>query len=427
MTAAKPRLAMFSRHSLLDGRGMGYVMPPGTDQGHPFLGAWPHNIGDQFVASGLARALDMDEFITLTRGATPEQFDYVNNECDAIIVVAQNALFPGWFETHLPVSYLLQIRIPMIFFSLGLQFRFGDEIYLTPGDVESLKHIQDHCASLQVRGHMTEELLHRYGIRNTRVIGCPSLLYSGSPSIKVRAPSFDRVTFTITDMGRLPDIHGWQFAVIDSLIEKSNQITIATQGGEFVLQEYLALRDGVSFYERTDFDVTLAGGEPQDYPRTNWTGGLTEGGLVRSVLERKDLGKARDSARWYYRDAPEGVRDAIVEHGFYSPLMSEYIRRARDQSLYVGTRLHGNLMGLVQGTPSVFAIHDYRLKDMAEFLEVPSISIESGETHVSLEELDWSAFARKWIYVWNGFVDFFEENGLATTIQRVNDKGALLV
>jgi len=379
---------MFSRHSLLDGRGMGYVMPPGTDQGHPFLGMWPHNIGDQFVASGLARALDMDEFITLTRGATPEQFDYVNNECDAIIVVAQNALFPGWFETHLPVSYLRQIRIPMIFFSLGLQFRFGDEIYLTPGDVESLKYIQDHCAS-----------------------------------IKVRPPSFDRVTFTITDMGRLPEIHDWQFAVIDSLIEKSKQITIATQGGEFVLQEYLALRDGVSFYERTDFDVTLAGGVPQDHPRTNWTGGLTEGGLVRSVLERKDLGKAKDSARWYYRDAPERVRDAIVEHGFYSPLMSEYIRRARDQSLYVGTRLHGNLMGLVQGTPSVFAIHDYRLKDMAEFLEVPSISIESGETHVSLEELDWTAFARKWIHVWNGFVDFFEENGLATTIQRVDAEG----
>tara|TARA_R110001606_G_scaffold102807_5_gene225414 strand:+ start:11541 stop:12821 length:1281 start_codon:yes stop_codon:yes gene_type:complete len=419
----KPRLAMFERHSLLDGRGMGYVMPPGTDQGHPFLGKWPHNVGDQFVASGLARALDMDEFITLTRQATPEQFDYVNNECDAIIVVAQNALFPSWFETHLPVSYLRQITIPMIFFSLGLQFRFGDELHLMPGDVESLKYIQDHCASMQVRGHITEALLDRYGITNTRVLGCPSLLHSGTPNIKVRSPSMDRVTFTITDMGRLPDIHAWQFGVIESLIDQAKQMTIATQGGEFVLQEYLALRDGVSFYERSDFDVALENGVPRDEPRTNWTGGLAEGGFVRSVMSRRDLKAAEDSVRWYYRDAPERVRELMISDGFYSPLMAEYIRRARDQSLYVGTRLHGNLMALVQGTPSIFAIHDYRLKDMAEFLEVPSLTIEQNETDISLDECDWTPFEAKWQTIWNGFVDFFEENGLATTIERVESVG----
>lgn len=417
---AKPRLAMFARHSLLDGRGMGYVTPPGSDRGHPFLGGWPHNVGDQFVAAGLARALDMDEFVTLTREATPEQFDYVNATCDAIIVVAQNALFPGWFETHLPVSYLKQIRIPMVFFSLGLQFRFGDDLSLTPGDVESLKYIQDRCASLQVRGYITEELLYRYGITRTRVLGCPSLLYAGSSSIPIRAPSLERVTFTLTDMGRLPSIHDWQFRVLDELIGKAAHITVAAQGGEYVLQDYLSLRDGVSFYERDDFDLHLDGSPVQEAPRQNWTGGLAAGGLVRSVLKRRDLQEAEKSVRWYYRDAPERVREAIITHGFYSPLLSEYIRRARDQTLYCGTRLHGNLIALVQGTPTVFAIHDYRLKDMAEFLRVPSISMERDETRFNVEDLSWSAYSERLSEIWNGFADFFSENGLATTIRKIS-------
>lgn len=396
---------------------MGYVVPPGSDRGHPFLGDWPHNIGDQFVASGLARALDMDEFLTLTREASPEQFDYVNATCDAIIVVAQNALFPGWFEKNLPVSYLKQIRIPMVFFSLGLQFHFGDALSLTRSDVESLKHIQDHCASLQIRGHITEDLLHSYGITRTRVLGCPSLLYSGTPEIHVRPPSLDKVTFTLTDMGRLPAIHDWQFRVLGKLIDKSANVTVAAQGGEYVLQEYLSVRDGISFYERADYDVCIETGAAKDVPRDNWTGGLKAGGLVRSVLTRKDLHQMRESARWYYREAPEEVRDTILNHGFYSPLLAEYIRRARDQSLYCGTRLHGNLIALVQGTPAVFAIHDYRLKDMAEFLCVPSISMETDETEFELEGLSWEPYSRRLREIWRGFSDFFDENGLTSTIE----------
>ena len=174
--SGKPRLAIFSRHSLIDGRGSGYSVAAGNEYGHPFLGGWPHNIGDQFVASGLGRALDFDEFYTLTREATPAQFDIVNNECQAVIAVMQNALFPGFFGSVLPVSYLKQVKIPIILLSLGVQFRFGDEIMLTDDDVESLKWLHDHSVSSQVRGHMSAELLARYGIHNTRVLGCPSLL-----------------------------------------------------------------------------------------------------------------------------------------------------------------------------------------------------------------------------------------------------------
>ena len=234
----------------------------------------------------------------------------------------------------------------------------------------------------------------------------------------VRAPSFERVTFTLTDMGRLPSIHDWQFRIIDGLIEKAGAVTISAQGGEFVLQEYLSLRDGVSFYEREDFDLRLAGSEMTQAPRGNWTGGLAPGGLVRSVLKRRDLHDAEKSVRWYYRDAPERVRDALVTNGFFSPLLSEYIRHSRGQSLYCGTRLHGNLIALMQGTPAVFAIHDYRLKDMAEYLELPRVSIEDNKTDFDLSQQDWSAYSAKLHTIWDGFVDFFAENGLASTLER---------
>ena len=410
---AKPALAMFSRHSLLDGRGAGFAMPPGTDKGHPFLGPWPHNIGDQFVAAGLARALDMDRFYTLTREASAAQFDFINNECAAVIVIGQNVLFPGWFSKYLPVSYLKQLKIPLIFLSLGLQFGFKDTLELTPSDVESLKWIHDRCASSQIRGHITEELLARYGVKNTRVLGCPSLLYPMTDKIKIRPPSLERVCFTVTDMRHLPDNQQWQIAVMENLLERSERFSAVAQGGEYVLQDHIVRRDGVSPIEREDFYVAVADdGAAKINKKEDFTGPLKPGDLMLSKTTWEDPAATESAIRYYYKECSEALLENLIHHSFYGGHLSEYVRKGRDASFYAGTRLHGNLIALMQGTPSVFAVHDYRLKDMAEFLDVPSITMERNETHIDLAALSWKNFEDKFSAIVAGFKSFFEENGL---------------
>ena len=383
--SGKPRLAIYNRHSLIDGRGQGNMLTPGDERGHMSLGNWPHNVGDQFVAAGLARALDCDEFYTITREATARQFDIVNEECHAIIVVAQNALSPGWFESHLPIEYLKQLKIPLLFFSLGLQFRFGDTLELTDGDVNVLKYLHDHCESSQIRGEITAELLAKYGIHNTRVLGCPSLLWPMSREINIRPPSFENVGFTLTDMGRLPHIHNYQFSIMETLFNQSKQFTVVAQGGEFSLQSYITARDGIHPSLRHDVWVKTNTEDVRKVERLDFQGPIPSGTMMQSYITRFDTAQLERDVRWYYRDLSKPLLDNIVERAFYGSTLSEYIRRARDASLYVGTRLHGNLMAITQGTPSVFAIHDYRMKDMAEFLKLPFIPFEGS--HESLDEI----------------------------------------
>ncbi|MDD9908780.1 MAG: hypothetical protein OXR62_03725 [Ahrensia sp.] len=422
--SGKPRLAIFSRHSLIDGRGAGYVTRPGDERGHAFLGAWPHNIGDQFVASGLGRILDFDEFYTITREATPEQFEIVNRECHAVIAVMQNALFPGFFETQLPVSYLKQLKIPVVMFSLGVQFRFGDEIELTPGDIESLKWLHDNAVSSQLRGEISAELLAGHGIDNTRVLGCPSVLWSTKREIKLRPPSLDDVGFTITDMGAIPPLHDYQFSAMRDLYHRSDRFTLIAQGGEFVLQEYLTARDAVHPSTRRDVEIVRENGKVREVERPVAAGSLEPGQLMKSYVTENPLDSAASSLDWYYRDLPEDLRSNIRKRGFFSTSLSDYIRRGRDYSLMVGSRLHGNIMALSQGTPVYYVIHDYRLKEMVEFLKLPHHSFEQDVTvpPIDLESLDYTPFESLMPEIHDGFVDFLEENGLAHKL-RVSAPG----
>lgn len=313
----------------------------------------------------------------------------------------------------MPISYLRQLKIPLVFLSLGLQFELEDALELTPSDVESLKWIHDHCVSSQIRGHITEELLARYGVTNTRVLGCPSLLYPMTDKVSIREPSMECVSFTITDMGRLPDIHHWQFAIMEDLLKRSRHFSVIAQGGEYVLQDHIVPRDGVSPIEREDFYVAVADDGHAKYDKKEtFTGPLKPGDLMLSKVTWEDPAATESAIRYYYKGCSEALLDNLVRHSFYGSNLSEYIRKGRDASFYAGTRLHGNLMALMQGTPSVFAIHDYRLKDMAEFLKVPSISMERNETHIDLEALSWKYFENKFSKITKGFKSFFEENGL---------------
>lgn len=408
-----PRLAIFARHTLLDGRPVGYAAPVGQSLVSPFLGPWPYNVGDAFLGVALARALKVDEFYTLCRESTRAEFDIVNEQCHAIIMVAQNALQPGFFSTHLPVSYLKKIKIPMILMSLGVQFQFGEKVELLPDDVESLKCLHDMCESSQVRGHISAELLNSYGIKNTRTLACPALLHDLKPQLKIEQPSYENVAFTLTDMGARPKVHGWQFKIMEKLFRRANNFSLVAQGGEVVLQEHVMARDGLAFSQRDDFLIHTGGDEPDENPRKSISDQLDGPTLMKSKVSYADLPALEKTTRWYYRECPDELVDNIIERAFFSPYLHEYLRHAKGLSLIAGTRLHGNLMALAQGVPALFATHDMRLKEMAEFMEVPHISFETGETDFELEALDWTQFERKHAEIYQGYKVFFEENGLA--------------
>lgn len=54
---------------------------------------------------------------------------------------------------------------------------------------------------------------------------------------------------------------------------------------------------------------------------------------------------------------------------------------------------------------------------MVEFLKLPHMAFDMGETDFNLKTADWSPFERLMPTIYDGFIDFFEENGLTHTLK----------
>ena len=306
----------------------------------------------------------------------------------------------------------------MIFISLGVQFELDETPHLTEDDVTSLKIIHERCASSQVRGDISADLLGKYGIHNTRVLGCPSILWSLQPTLKIKPPSYQSVGWTLTEMGgdRGP-LQEAQLRFMDGVAAQASRFIPIAQGGEYVLQEYLTVRDGLSLGERTDTVLRVQpDGSIEDNPRSDYYSVKSQPDLMRCNLRRRSLDDLRDNVTWYYRDCSEKVISSLVEESFFATEVASYMYNARQLSLMTGTRLHGNIMALSQGVPTFYAYHDLRVKEMADLFGVPRCDMRDRPDGIDIDAYDWTAFEKRYEDLYDGFKAFFEENGLAHSL-----------
>lgn len=381
---------------MLDGHGPGIHVSHARRDMHPCFGTWPYNIGDQFVSLAIAKLLRFEHFYTIDPLAPDSDFDVINRECDVFLIRGSNFIYPGFFAKCFPVNLLRKIKIPIIYLGAGVQFKLGERPYLLPEDYESLRYIHGSCTSCSVRGPTAAELLNQGGILNVRVTGCPTVVWSGQPEIRVRKPTWENVGWTLMEAkGQLRE---WQYESIRTLRRRSTVLTIVAQGGEVVLQEYVLCRDGHVTEARHDEAISST--------------------LTKSARTIKSCSKLAGTVAYYYRDAPPEVQDDLLNRSFFSNRVPDYLNLLGSLSFVCGARLHGNIMALCQGVPTMFAVHDARLKEMAEILRVPSIYVSQSTGDVELDENAWRPFEAAYEELFATFVKFCDENGLAHSLQQ---------
>lgn len=391
-----PRLASFAGHLLLDGHGHVAVTSEERRDMHPYFGTWPYNVGDQFVSLAIARLLRFEEFYSIQPGASDADFERVNRDCDVFLIRGSNFIYPGFFATHMPLTLLRKIRIPIVYIGAGIQFKLGEHPRLTRDDIEVLKYIHASSASCSVRGFRAAELLHEAGIDNVRPLGCPTMLWSLDPELKVKPATWDHVGWTVTDMTGKPEPSARQFAVMEELRRRAARFTAFVQGGEVVIQEYILCRDGEVTEQRADEELSPA--------------------LLHSTRAVKSPEKLAKTVRYYYRGAPEPLVESLLESAFFSNRVGDYLRKMRELSLVCGTRLHGNTMALCQGVPAVYAVHDERLRDMVELMQVPAFDILDRDAAIEPERLSWEPFEAAYRRIYRETAAFFAENGLPSNL-----------
>jgi hypothetical protein len=95
---------------------------------------------------------------------------------DYIAISAANWINPKVDLSRL-TCFIESTNLPCLLVGLGAQLNFGEQLpKLKSGTERFLRIASERCKSISVRGAHTQEVLRQYGVSNTWITGCPSIV-----------------------------------------------------------------------------------------------------------------------------------------------------------------------------------------------------------------------------------------------------------
>lgn len=245
---------------------------------------------------------------------------------------------------------------PYIPMSVGLQAADYDKNFvLHPSVVKELKAVSERCV-VGCRGYYTAEILNKYGIKNTMVIGCPSVYTNMFADWKIKKSGLSKESKTSANFMTF-----WR-------VLKDHE-----QG--FLLYAY---ENKMDFVEQTS-----------------------------AVLNRS-----------YIKTDPE-IKDEIVawtRNGNIFYRYNEWSDFIKQYDFSIGYRFHGNVIALNNHVPALFIYSDSRVRELCEFFKFPVISAEEFDPSKPLEywyeKADYSEFNKTQDERIRNFREFCHKNGL---------------
>lgn len=232
--------------------------------------------------------------------------------------------------------------------------------------VNFFKMAAERCVSLGIRGEFTAECLELMGIRNYRIIGCPTCYkYLDGVFKTLKTPDLSKPIFNVTGKSRLE-------TKILNLGMKAN--------GIWLMQMMTEL--------------------PQ----------LMEGEIIDKALFEKsfpDLNISQEQLRNFMK--------SNAKLFFNMDKWNEYLIK-ENFTFSFGSRFHGNMSALRNGTPALWITHDSRTSELIDVLHLPSLHISKLENIKDAEELlkycDYSEFYRYYEALTREYVAFLNENNI---------------
>lgn len=310
--------------------------------------------------------------LTERREANRRDAALVNDEFDHFVIPMANSFRPDFIDKLDRLSgFVEQLTIPATVVGIGAQAPVGGGFEALDGIRDQVRRfvraVLERSASIGVRGEFTRGYLRHLGFPDDAidVIGCPSLFLHGRDfTVTKKLDRIDadaRLALNLT-----PEVPGIGGFASDQAERHPNLVYIGQDQHDLRL-----LLWGVRFPHVDDPTVPVHLGH-------------------RLYQEDRQL-LFVDTWTWY---------DFLAEHDFV-----------------YGTRFHGNVAGLLAGTPSLLLAHDSRTTELAEYHAMPHLVMPSFEARMSAEELyeatDLSAFNDAMPGLFDRYTAFLERNGLA--------------
>jgi hypothetical protein len=278
---------------------------------------------------------------------------------------------------------LQRLRLPVLAFGIGAQAPSKGELVLSDETKRVLRRIADSTTSVGVRGAFTAEVLWRLGIKNVRIVGCPTAFRNNDPDLEIQLPPLDQVRNVGLTLRRevspnyAPDV-----------------------------ERYLSFHRELIKEVAARFDLVLMA-----------QGEIEEKAIALGTEEQKEAAiKALKEQGWasqWYMD--ETIEQLYRTRLFYSDVVADYEKLVRSKDLVLGYRLHGNLMALANRVPSIYFTYDSRTTEFAETFAIPSHPV-FAERPFRLEDY-WDQalfdrFNRAYYACYREMCTFLEENSI---------------
>ena len=300
------------------------------------------------------------------------------------------AIFPGanQLSAHCDLSeiaeHFKQITMPIVAIGMGAQSTLRLSIPNIPkGTMNFIRCLADHAPSdspnISVRGSFTMDVLDHLGLAaHATILGCPSLFINPTPILGREVAGRLRTPERIAVTAGYP---GWPHL---KRIEASLAQLVTETNGSYIGQEPLEmtmLTNGLA--ESIDF-ITLR--KYRDY--------------INPSLEIPDF------VNW------------SVRHGNVFFDVQSWIEHYKRFDFVIGTRIHGTILGLQAGVPSLCIAHDSRTWELCETLKIPYVLIDDvpdgikRDDLISLFNFDPDEFDRNRRSLCRRYVQFLWSNGL---------------
>ncbi|MCX5568730.1 polysaccharide pyruvyl transferase family protein [Kaistia nematophila] len=340
-----------------------------------------HNIGDAFVFDSSLKVLSFDK-IGVLEIDNPDwsSLDRLRDEYDYVLLRGSNYIH-GEMEWHDAAAVLKKLGLPVLAFGIGAQAPVKGRMELSEATKEVLRVIADLSTSIGVRGAFSAEVLGDLGIDNVRIVGCPTAFRRLDPNLSIK-------------LGPLADIQK-----IGITLRREVSPAYAQN-----IERYLTFhRDLVKSLAGRFDSVLMAQGEVEEKKLVFGTDAQKE----EAIASLRADGWA---SRWYFDEAMERL---YRERLFYSDVVADYEALVRQQDLVLGYRLHGNLMALANGVPSIYFTYDSRTAEFAETYRIPSYDVFGNSAFVLedyWEQWRFDAFNAAWGNVYDETRRFLIEN-----------------
>ncbi len=349
-----------------------------------------HNIGDAFVFDSSLKLLNYDKLNALEI-VNPkfEDMDRINAEYDYVFLRGSNYVHNSmrWNQT---IEVLKRLKIPVIAWGIGAQAPVKGKIELSDETKTVLRLMADSTTSIGVRGAYSAQVLWDIGIKNVRIVGCPTAFRRNNPDLEIKLPPLE---------------------VIRSAGITLRREVSATYAQD--IKQYLTFHRDLVKSLAARFDVVLMA-----------QGEVEEKKMVFGTPEQKEEAFAALRANktvndWYMDETMEKLHR---ERLFYSDVVADYEGLVQQKDMVLGYRLHGNLMALANGVPSIYFTYDSRTVEFAETYQIPSFDVFSGKEFKLEEYWDQSLFDkfnRAYHHTYREMRQFLVENGADTKMVDV--------